>query len=50
VSSITSWTDSQVSNNLPNLTSMSDVSEVLTSKTSIDPKELVKPLLSRGRY
>jgi len=51
MSSITSWTDSHVSNNLLNLTTLSDISEVLTSKpNSIDPKELVKALLSRGRY
>lgn len=50
MSSITSWTDSHVSNNLQNLT-MSDISEVLTSKTSsVNPKELTKALLSGGIY
>ncbi|KAF0769800.1 Centrosomal protein, partial [Aphis craccivora] len=47
MSSITSWTDSHVSNNLLNLTSLSDISEVLTSKTnSANPKELTEVLLS----
>lgn len=47
MSSITSWTDSHVSNNLLNLTSLSNISEVLTSKTnSANPKELTKMLLS----
>lgn len=50
MSSIMSWTDSHVSNNLLNLTSLSDISEVLTSKaSSINPKELTKALLSGGR-
>ncbi|XP_027853782.2 uncharacterized protein LOC114132508 isoform X2 [Aphis gossypii] len=49
MSSITSWTDSHVSNNLLNLTSLSDISEVLTSKTnSANPKELTEVLLSGG--
>ncbi|XP_025209054.1 uncharacterized protein LOC112604302 isoform X2 [Melanaphis sacchari] len=49
MSSITSWTDSHVSNNLLNLTSLSDISEVLTSKTnSANPKELTEALLSGG--
>jgi len=49
MSSITSWTDSHVSDNLLNLTSLSDISEVLTSKTnSANPKELTKALLSGG--
>ncbi|XP_022167915.1 uncharacterized protein LOC111032049 isoform X2 [Myzus persicae] len=47
MSSITSWTDSHVSNNFLNLTSLSDISEVLTSKTnSANPKELTEVLLS----
>ncbi|KAL4149337.1 hypothetical protein QTP88_003302 [Uroleucon formosanum] len=47
MSSITSWTDSHVSNNLLNLTSLSDISELLTSKTnSANPKELTEVLLS----
>lgn len=47
--SITSWTDSDVSNNLLNLTTLSDISEVLTSETNIaDPKDLTKALLSGG--
>lgn len=50
MSSITSWTDSHVSNNLLNLTSLSDISEVLTSKTnSANPKELTEVLLSGGK-
>lgn len=49
MSSITSWTDSHVSNNTLNSTSLSDISEVLTSKTnSTNPKELTKALLSGG--
>lgn len=49
MSSITSWTDSHVSNNLLNMTSLSDISEVLTSDTnSANPKELTKALLSGG--
>lgn len=49
MSSITSWTDSHVSHNLLNLTSLSDISEVLTSKTNLaDPKELAKALLTKG--
>lgn len=49
MSSITSWTDSHVSNNLLNLTSLSDISELLTSKTnSANPKELTEVLLSGG--
>lgn len=48
--SITSWTDSNVSNNLLNLTTLSEISEVLTSKTNIaDPKHLTKALLSGGK-
>lgn len=47
MSSITSWTDSHVSNNILNLTSLSDISEVLTSN-SANPKELTKALLSGG--
>ncbi|XP_025411183.1 uncharacterized protein LOC112684083 isoform X2 [Sipha flava] len=47
MSSITSWTDSHVSNNILNLTSLSDISEVLTSDTnSANPKELTKALLA----
>jgi len=50
MSSITSWTDSHVSNNLLNLTSLSDISEVLSSKAnSTNPKELTKALLSGGK-
>lgn len=49
MSSITSWTDSHVSNNMLNLTSLSDISDVLTSKTnSANPKELTEVLLSGG--
>lgn len=49
MSSITSWTDSHVSNNMLNVTSLSDISEVLSSKTNLaDPKELTKALLSGG--
>lgn len=47
--SITSWTDSNVSNNVLNLTTLSEISEVLTSNTSLaDPKDLTKALLSGG--
>lgn len=49
VSSITSWTDSHVSNKSLNLTSLSDISEVLTSETNTtNSKELTKALLSGG--
>lgn len=49
MSSITSWTDSHVSNNALNLTSLSNISEVLTSQiNSTNSKELTKALLSGG--
>lgn len=49
MSSITSWTDSNVSNKSLNLTSLSDISEVLSTKTdSQTTKELTKALLSGG--
>lgn len=49
MSSITSWTDSHVSNDLLNLSSLSEISDVLASKTnSTNPKELTKALLSGG--
>ncbi|VVC30296.1 Hypothetical protein CINCED_3A007704 [Cinara cedri] len=48
MSSITSWTDSNVSNNLLNLTSLSDISEVLSTKTnSSTTKELTESLLTK---
>lgn len=49
MTSITSWTDSHVSNNMHNITSLSDISDILTAeKNSANPKELTEALLSGG--
>lgn len=47
MSSITSWTDSHVSNNVLNSTSLSNISDVLASKTNLtNPIKLTEALLS----
>lgn len=49
--SITSWTDSHVSSNVLNSTSLSNISDILTSKTNlVNPKELTEALLSGSNY